>query len=169
MGNLDVQGVHSFVPVKTMCTITAVQANEILDGILAARRSNRLFRPEVPPAEMISAIIYAGLLAPFAAAAVGGSGKEYFRQFFVLKNGSRSLTAASALVMDSVKKMKASYKKEKKKNPAMQKNADAFTKRLDMILSSGVVPGVGTAPWYIVVAERRGFPPRGEAVPCPCS
>jgi hypothetical protein len=31
---------------------------------------------------MISAIIYAGLLAPFAAAAVGGSGKEYFRQFF---------------------------------------------------------------------------------------
>ena len=30
-----------------------------------------------------------------------------------------------------------------------------------MIRKAGVVPGVGTAPYYIVVAERWGFPPVG--------
>jgi nitroreductase len=159
MGNLDVQAMQSSFPVEIMCTITPVEKNQILDEILAARRSNRQFLQEVPAADMIRAIIQAGLLAPFAAAAVGGSGKEYFRQFFVLKNGSASLAEASGLVMGSVKKMAVTLEKEMKKNPAVQKNAGAFALRLDMFVSSGVVPGIGTAPWYIVVAERRGFPP----------
>ena len=28
-----------------------------------------------------------------------------------------------------------------------------------MIKKRGVVPGIGTAPYYIVVAERKGYPP----------
>jgi nitroreductase len=31
--------------------------------------------------------------------------------------------------------------------------------RLDTIKSLGMVPGIGTAPFYIIVAEKRGFPP----------
>jgi nitroreductase len=142
-----------------MCTITALEKNQILDEILAARRSNRIFRPESPTEDMVRAIIQAGLLAPFAAAAVGGSGKEYFRQFFVLKNGSRSIEAASPLVMNAVRRMAASLEQDVKKDPAQEERAGGFAKRLAMIASAGVVPGIGTAPYYIVVAERRGIPP----------
>jgi nitroreductase len=141
-----------------MCTITAVEKNQILDEILAARRSNRQFRKEVPPEDMIRAIIHAGLLAPFAAAAVGGSGTKYFRQFFVFRRGSKSLSAASPLVMDAVSDMTDSLRMAMEKDPALKSGAETFAQRLDMILSSGVVPGVGTAPYYIVVAERRGIP-----------
>ena len=158
MGNLDVPALPEFFLVEKMCTVTTVEKNQILDEILAARRSNRQFRTELPPEDMIREIIHAGLLAPFAAAAVGGSGTKYFRQFFVFKRGTTSLAAASPLVMDSVRTMAGSLKKEMEKDPAHKKRAETFAQRLDMIITSGAVPGVGTAPYYIVVAERRGFP-----------
>jgi nitroreductase len=158
MGNLDVPSAAYFLPVEIMCTITAVEKNQILDEIVAARRSYRQFRTEVPPEDQIRAIIHAGLLAPFAAAAVGGSGTKYFRQFFVFRKGSKSLAAAAPLVMDAVSDMADSLKREMDKDPALKSGAGTFAQRLDMIMSYGVVPGVGTAPYYLVVAERRGFP-----------
>jgi nitroreductase len=158
MGNLDVPALPEFLLVETMCTITTVEKNQILDEILAARRSNRQFRTEVPPEDMIREIIQAGLLAPFAALAVGGSDTKYFRQFFVFRKGSQSLFAASPLVMDAVRAMAGSLKKEMEKDPAQKTRAETFAQRLGMIISSGTVPGIGTAPYYIVVAERRGFP-----------
>ena len=84
-----------------MCTETAEQKNACLDQILARRRSYRMFRPEFPSEDAIRRIIQAGLLAPFAAAAVGNS-TDYFRRFFVMKKGSASMIAASPLVMEQV-------------------------------------------------------------------
>ena len=48
---------------------------------------------------------------------------------------------------------------EMETNPALRKKAVMFVQRLEMIRKAGRVPGVGNAPYYIVVAERRGFPP----------
>ena len=56
-----------------MCTDSSEQKNVTLDQILAERRSSRRFGPEYPPDDAIRRIIHAGLLAPFAAAAVGNS------------------------------------------------------------------------------------------------
>ncbi len=68
-----------------------------LDQILAKRRSYRMFKPESPPEDAIRRIIHAGLLAPFAAAAVGNT-SDYFRRFFVMKNGSKSMNASGYLL-----------------------------------------------------------------------
>ena len=108
-----------------MCTEPFEQKNVFLDQILAERRSYRMFKPDMPQKKDIERIIHAGLLAPYAAAAVGGS-KDYFRRFFVMEKGSRAVS---------------------------------FVGRLASIRKMGMVPGIGTAPYYIVVAERRGFPP----------
>ena len=43
-------------------------ANQVLDDVIAARRTNRMFLSDIPPKEQISEIIKAGLAAPFAAA-----------------------------------------------------------------------------------------------------
>ena len=37
--------------------------------------------------------------------------------------------------------------------------AAGFVSRLAMIRKMGMVPGIGTAPFTIVVAEKKGFPP----------
>jgi nitroreductase len=140
-----------------MCSDNDDQKNMFLDRILAERRSYRMFKPEFPPEDAIRRIIHAGLLAPFAAAAVGNS-SEYFRRFFVMKLGSKSMNAAAPLVFEQVGVMAKNLKTEMEKNPEIRKMAGAFAQRLDAIQNMGRVPGIGTAPFYIVVAERKGYP-----------
>jgi nitroreductase len=141
-----------------MCTDSGEQKNVTLDQILAQRRSYRMFRPEFPPEDAIRRIIHAGLLAPFAAAAVGNS-TDYFRRFFVMKKGSQSMNGASSLVMAEIHRMSESLHEDMKNNPRLREHAMGFAQRLAMIKKRGIVPGIGTAPYYIVVAERKGFPP----------
>ncbi len=141
-----------------MCTEVFEQRNVFLDQILAERRSHRVFRQEFPPENEIRRILHAGLLAPFAAAAVGNS-KDYFRRFFVMKRGSQSLNAAIPLVKDQVIRMAGGLEKEMQKNPELRAKAGMFAQRLSIMQKSGIIPGVGTAPYYIVAAERKGFPP----------
>ena len=141
-----------------MCSDNDDQKNMFLDRILAERRSYRMFKPEFPPEDAIRRIIHAGLLAPFAAAAVGNS-SEYFRRFFVMKMGSKSMNAAAPLVFEQVRAMAARLKKEMEKDPEIRKLAGSFAQRLDAIQKMSRVPGIGTAPYYIVVAERKGYPP----------
>jgi nitroreductase len=134
------------------------QKNMFLDQILAERRSYRVFRPEIPPEDEIRRILNAGLLAPYAAAAVGGS-KDYFRRFFVIRNGSESMQTAKRLVMEAANRMADDLEQEMNRNAKIRSMAVSFVQRLAMMKSRKVVPGVGTAPYYIVVAERKGFPP----------
>ena len=44
-------------------------------------------------------------------------------------------------------------------NPGLSMKAGSFAARLEMIKKMDFVPGVGNAPYFIVVAERKGFPP----------
>ena len=141
-----------------MCTDVGEQKNMYLDQILADRRSYRMFTAEFPDEDAIRRILHAGLLAPYAAAAVGGS-KDYFRRFFVMKKGSTGLNAAIPLIMEQVQVMAQGLEKEMEANPALRQKAASFVRRLDMIRKAGRVPGVGNAPFFIVVAERKGFPP----------
>jgi len=140
-----------------MC-ICSPEENAVIDRVMGCRRSHRQFNKEVPAEDDIRRIIHAGLLAPFAAAAVGNS-SEYFRRFFVMKSGSKSMNAAAPLVFEQVRAMAASLKKEMEKNHKIRKLAGSFAQRLDAIQKMGRVPGIGTAPYYIVVAERKGYPP----------
>jgi nitroreductase len=117
-----------------------------------------MFRTEFCSDEEIRRILHAGLLAPFAAAAVGNS-HDYFRRFFVMRKGSKSMNAAIPLVMRQIQKMGSDLEAGMAKDPALRASAAGFARRLDMFQEKGVIPGIGTAPFYIVVAERRGYPP----------
>jgi nitroreductase len=139
-----------------MC-IFSQEENAVIDRVMGCRRSYRQFNPEVPEEDDIRRILHAGLLAPFAAAAVGNS-TDYFRRFFVMRVGSKSLNAVSPLVFEQVRIMAVTLKKEMEKSPEIRKMAGLFSQRLDAIQKMGRVPGIGTAPYYIVVAERKGYP-----------
>ena len=134
-------------------------ASGALDEIIAARRTNRVFLSEFPPKEQISEIIRAGLAAPFAAAAIGGGGTRYFRQFFVFTNESRSISIAGGLMMEKIIELYNDLSEETSNNPGMSEKTRSFAGRLDMMKKMGFVGGVGNAPYFIVVAERKGYPP----------
>ncbi len=139
-----------------MCTCSP-EENAVIDRVIGCRRSHRQFSPEVPGREDIERVLHAGLLAPFAAAAVGTK-KDYFRRFFVVKAGSGSMRVLSPLVMAKVRSMEADLTHAMNEDPVLREKAAGFARRLAMITRGGIVPGIGTAPYYIVAAERRGYP-----------
>jgi nitroreductase len=119
-----------------------------LDIIIRARHSVRVFSPIPPGKEAIEAIIQAGLLAPFGALAVAG--KPDFRKVFVIRSSSSAMEAAA----DILKNRMAGFfdELEKKAGPV------PFVQNLKRAGIEGV-SGVGNAPYFVVVGERKGMPP----------
>ena len=119
-----------------------------LDVIIRARHSVRAFSPIPPRKEAIEAIIQAGLLAPFGALAVVG--KPDFRKVFVIRSSSSAMEAAADIIKNRMAKFADEL--EKKAGPV------PFVQNLKRIGQQGV-PGVGNAPYFVVVGERKGMPP----------
>lgn len=125
------------------------------DEIIESRRSIRAFKKDIPPKDAIIAIIRAGLFAPYAGAALG---QGDFRRFVVIRNGGQTMEKVGGLMQRQMQAMFEKLNLEMQRNPAMKSRAQNFVKRLEAV-SREDVPGVGTAPYFIVVAERKGFPP----------
>lgn len=119
-----------------------------LDVIIRARHSVRAFSSTPPSQEAIEAIIQAGLLAPFGALAVAG--KPDFRKIFVIRNSSASMESAANILKNRMAKQAAEFEKKVGSVP--------FVQRMKRIGEQGV-PGVGNAPYFVVVGERKGMPP----------
>jgi len=128
-----------------------------LDLIIRTRHSVRAFSSILPSQEAIEAIIQAGLLAPFAALAVAG--KPDFRKVFVIRNSTPAMEAATDILKNKIAKLGEEL--EKKMGPV------PFVQNLKRIGQQGV-PGVGKAPYYIVVGERKGMPPVAAQSLCYC-
>jgi len=132
--------------------------NTILDGIILERRTHRRFKEEIPSDDVIMDIIHAGLHAPFAGAAVGNE-TDYFRRFFIIRNNSETMALLNPLIFGEVLRKASDLDNILEKNEQLRAQATGFMNRLAMIKKMGFVPGVGTAPFYIVIAEKKGFPP----------
>ncbi|HEY5526162.1 MAG TPA: nitroreductase family protein [Candidatus Anoxymicrobiaceae bacterium] len=130
--------------------------NERLDNLIEVRRTIRSFTDEIPSRESIEQIIKAGLLAPYAPPTVGN--ERLFRRFFVLERGGESMDKASALAIKHMKANAENLKKRCEADPAVAEQAGEFAKRMEMIAASGKVPFT-EAPFFIVVAEKKGLPP----------
>jgi hypothetical protein len=133
---------------------TPNQKNIIFDQIIIERRSHRRFWQEFPSKKDILSIIDAGLHAPFAAVS---STKDYFRRFFILKMGSKSMTTAAALIFEEVSTMLSKLELAMENDPQLREQAICFANWLEGIKKIGEVPGVGTAPYFIIIAEKKGF------------
>jgi nitroreductase len=119
-----------------------------LDVIVRARHSVRAFSPIPPGKEAIEAIIQAGLLAPFGALAVAG--EPDFRKVFVIRSSSSAMEAAADILKNRMAKFADEL--ENKMGPV------PFVQNLKRIGQQGV-SGVGNAPYFVVVGERKGIPP----------
>jgi nitroreductase len=130
--------------------------NNMFDEIIKSRRSVRFFKDEFPSKEDIKDILKAGMMAPYAAQAVGEN--EDFRRFFVFENGSESMEIAANLMGKKAEEGLNHFKRMITEKPFLKNKVQPFMDKLQMIVDKGVL-GVGTAPYFIVVAELRGVPP----------
>jgi nitroreductase len=131
------------------------ERNQVLDEVIAARRSIRSFKQDAPSREMIETILQAGLLAPFAGLAVGSS--MDYRRFVVIPRDSEASARAAEISKRQMSLMSDRLRQKMQQGPAFEQQGKAFAKRLEMMAEHGLP--IGNAPYYIVVAERKGIPP----------
>jgi nitroreductase len=117
----------------------------VIRQVIGERRSVRSFSEEAPAREALEQILAAGLAAPYAAAMAPGVTLD--RRFFVLPRGSAALAAAAAAIQAHAAAALAAGEL-----PA------PLRARLEPV-AQGRILGVGTAPWYVVVAERASMAP----------
>lgn len=139
-----------------------MQKNEILDEIIVSRRTVRNFLTDVPSEELVREVIRAGLYAPYARAAVESFKDGYFRRFFVVRNGTGSMSSVSSMINRMVRVKSAQLERQSKADPALEEKSRSWAKRLKWFQDLGHVPGVTTAPYLIVIAEHRGIPDLGQ-------
>jgi nitroreductase len=130
--------------------------NNELDNILASRRSIRIFKEEIPPKKLLQDVLNAGMLAPYAAQAVGDN--ESFRRFFVFEKGSESIKIAEELMIKKAEEGLNHFRNMIAEKPFLKSKVQPFMEKLQSIVEKGVL-GVGTAPYFVIVAELRGVPP----------
>ena len=130
--------------------------NYIFDKIIKSRRSIRFFKDKSPSKENIEDILDAGMKAPYAAQAVGDN--EEFRRFFVFENGTESIKIAGDLMSKKAEEGLKHFKSMITEKPFLKHKVQPFMEKLQMIVDNGVL-GVGTAPYFVVVAELKGVPP----------
>ena len=128
--------------------------NQNLDEIIKARRSIRMFTTEMPVKQDIEAIVHAGTLAPFAGLA--NTGRDG-RKFFIVSRNNPLLIQLSNVVKNRASIIAKQLKFQMNSNPLLQTQGQGFLKRLEMTAQKGPL-GIGSAPYYIVVAEKRGIP-----------
>jgi len=145
-----------------MNSTTFEEKNKIFDSIILERRSHREFKEDTVPDDAILEIIQAGLHAPYAEAAISKD-KEYFRKFFVIRKDSETMKIMKPFLFHEVGNMATELHKAAARNDEFGEFAEGFIKRLSMIQNMGMVPGVGNAPFFIVIAEKKGFPPIEQA------
>ena len=132
----------------------SLECSRYLDEVLESRRSIRSFKPEIPSKEIVKEILRAGILAPYASMA---SDKD-FRRFVVVSRDSPITPKIAVLVRMRAAAVYQRINDEMQRNAELKEKAQRFAKRLDTVSKEGI-PAIGTAPYFVVVAERRGFPP----------
>jgi len=133
------------------------QHSSALDEIVRARHSVREFSSTSPSREDVEAIIQAGLLAPFGALAVAG--KSDFRKVFILRNSTTGMETAASILKNRIANQANELEKKVGSIP--------FVQNLKRIGQQGV-PGIGSAPYYVVIGERKGMPPVAAQSLCYC-
>jgi len=131
------------------------EENRSLDDVIARRRSIRAFKPEAPPETLVERVILAGLQGPYAG--LVERGRAPYRLFRVVRQGPL-MTRVQEAIKEQAKASLDQLKGEMAGAPRPGEGGAPFLKVLEGFAESGI-PSLKNAPFFIVVAERRGIPP----------
>jgi nitroreductase len=133
--------------------------SKAFEQIIRTRRTIRSFTDEAPNREDINEIVASALYAPYAG--VTGIPIHEIRKVFILPYNSDAMKGARELLISQIK---SNYEKINKMLiffPFLKKKMKPFAERLKSISRNGI-PSLNAATYYIIIAEKKGFPPVGK-------
>jgi nitroreductase len=127
-----------------------------LDYVVRSRKSERIFTNEFPDAEVVKNIVQSAVYAPYGRA----TGRPYqeIRRIFVLSKKSEKHIKARELIYLEMKKNARKLNYLLLFLPFLRKRMQTFSDRISSLSKSGI-PALNEASYYIIIAEKKGFPP----------
>lgn len=124
--------------------------------VIRSRRSIRSFTADTPPIDAVKEIIQAAILAPYGGAT--GIPLKEIRKIFVLSQKSEPMEKAKELLLAQIRKGARKLNIILALMPFLRKKMKPFSNRLNTLSKDGI-SGLNEAAYYIIVAEKKGFPP----------
>lgn len=134
--------------------MTAPQQVATLEQIIRSRRSIRTFSGQVPD-EILRKIVESAVYAPYAAGT--GIPLQEIRKVFVFRQNSAAMTQAQTIIAKQLRKAAFGIGLAVRLLPFLTKKMQFFAKRIKASAEHGI-PGLREGAFYIVVAEKKGFP-----------
>jgi len=126
------------------------------EQVIKSRRSIRSFDRETPGRGDVNKITASAIYAPYGGAT--GMPLQEIRKIFVFARNSGKMKEARELLLAQIKKNSMKMNVLLILFPFLKKKFKPFADRLNGICRNGI-PALNDAAYYIVVAEKKGFPP----------
>jgi nitroreductase len=127
-----------------------------IEEVIKTRRSIRNFTGDIPPRELVNKIIESGILAPYGGAT--GMPLHEIRKIFVISTISDKMNIIRDLLLKQININSFKINLIISIFPLLRNKMKPFANRLKTLSRNGI-PSLNEAPFYIIVAEKRGFPP----------
>lgn len=138
--------------------MTDPQQIAALEEIIRSRRSTRSFSGQVPD-EVLQKIVESAVYAPFAAGA--GIPLKEGRRIFIFRQGTEPMEQAKAIMDEQLRNGASKIGMAVSLFPFLRKKMQFFANRIKSTAETGI-PGLTEGSFYIVAAEKKGFPPIAE-------
>ena len=126
-----------------------------LEVIIRSRRSCRSFSGQVPD-EVLKKIVDSAVYAPFAAGA--GIPLKEGRRIFIFRQGTKPMDQARQIIEAQLRRGASKIGMAVRFLPFLRKKLGFFADRISTTAEKGI-PGLTEGSFYIVAAEKKGFPP----------
>lgn len=127
-----------------------------LEEIIKSRRSIRSFTTDIIPTEDIKQIIQSAILAPYGGAT--GIPLKEIRKIFIFSQSTEPMRKVHELIHSQLKKNALKIKILLLLFPFLREKMKPFSNKLNALSKNGI-SSLKEASNYIIVAERKGFPP----------
>ncbi|XOF34588.1 MAG: nitroreductase family protein [Candidatus Electrothrix sp. YB6] len=125
-----------------------------LEEVIRSRRSCRSFSGQIPD-EVLEKIVEAAVYAPFAAGA--GIPLKEGRRIFIFRQGTKPMDQARQIIEAQLRSGAFKIGMAVRLLPFLRKKMGFFADRIRTTAEKGI-PGLTEGSFYIVVAEKKGFP-----------
>ena len=127
-----------------------------LSTIIRTRRTIRSFTNAIPPAGDINEILQSAIFAPFGGAT--GIPLKEIRKIFIFSPNTEKMNRARELLLTQIRRGARKISIALILFPFLKKRMQPFANRISTLARNGI-PGLTEGAYYIVVAEKKGFPP----------
>jgi nitroreductase len=130
----------------------------VLEEIIRSRCSCRSFSGQVPD-EVLQKIVESAVYAPFAAGA--GIPLKEGRRIFIFRQWTETMDQARQIITAQLRSGALKIGMVVRLFPFLRKKMQFFADRISTTAEKGI-PGLTEGSFYIVAAEKKGFPPIAE-------